>query len=75
MLCVSKKDECIGIKHPLDERYAFSSHGAIKMRTTVARTLRMNAMCSFYSEGRPMSATGSVQSELSNDERNRFSSK
>ena len=33
------------------------------MSTTVANTLRMNAICSVYSEGRPMSVTGSVQSE------------
>ena len=46
------------------------------MCTTVANTLRMNAICSVYSEGRPMSVTGFVQSKRqSNDERNMVSSK
>ena len=76
MLCVSQKDECIGMEHIHDERYVFSSNRAIKMSTTVANTFRMNVMCSVYSEGRPMSAMGSDQSERqSNDECNMFSSK
>ena len=64
------------MKHLQDKRYVFSSNGAIKMSTTVANTLRMNVMCSVYTEGRPMNATGSVQSNRqSYDKRNMFSSK
>ena len=51
------------MEHIHDERYVFSSNRAIKMSTTVANTFRMNVMCSVYSEGRPMSATGSDQSK------------
>ena len=47
---ISNKDECIGSKHPQDERYMFSSKLAIKMSATVGNTLRMNAMCSVQTE-------------------------
>ena len=51
------KDECPhGRKHHQDKCFVFSSKKAIKMSATVENTLRIYAMCSVYSEGRPMNA-------------------